>query len=206
MSMKLYDYEGAPNPRRVRMFAAEKGMALESVQVDIRAGEQRSPAFLEKNPSGKIPVLELDDGTCIGESVAICRYLEGMQPEPNLFGADPLELALIDMHHRRLELVLFSQIGVSWVNGPIVTKMAGTEPNVRAREQSDATVRAYYRRMNSELRARSFIAADRFTVADITAVVAIDFATQLVELKPDDELETLWRWHETVSARPSAAA
>ncbi len=204
--MKLYDYEGAPNPRRVRMFAAEKGIELESVRVDIRAGEQRSAGFLEKNPSGKIPVLELEDGTCIAESIAICRYLEGIQPEPNLFGADPLELALVEMHHRRLELVLFSQIGVSWVNGPIVTKMAGTEPNTRAKEASDAAVRAYYGRMDEELNDRAFIAADRFTVADITAVVAIDFATQLVGLKPDDELKTLWRWHETVSARPSATA
>lgn len=188
------------------MFAAEKGIELERVSVDIRAGEQRSPEFLAKNPSGKIPVLELDDGTCIGESVAICRYLEGIHPEPNLFGADPLELALIEMHHRRLELVLFNQIGVSWVNGPIVTKMAGIEPNVRAKEQSDATVHAYYGRLDKELASRAFMAADRFTVADITALVAIDFATALVGLKPDEDLETLWRWHETVSARPSAAA
>jgi glutathione S-transferase len=204
--LKLYDYEGAPNPRRVRMFAAEKGIELESVQVDIRAGEQRSPEFLKKNPGGKIPVLELDDGTCIGESVAICRYLEGIQPEPNLFGADPLELALVEMHHRRLELVLFNQIGVSWVNGPIVTKMAGVEPNLRAKEQSDAAVHAYYRRMNSELEERPFVAGERFTIADITAVVAVDFASALVGLKPEEDLETLWRWHEKISARPSASA
>lgn len=204
--MKLYDYEGAPNPRRVRMFAAEKGIELESVRVDIRAGEQRSPEFLAKNPSGKIPVLELEDGTCIGESVAICRYLEGVQPEPNLFGADPLELALVEMHQRRLDLVLFSQIGMSWVNGPIVTKMMGTEPNERAKAQSDATVRAYYERLNEELQTRAFMAADRFTIADITALIAIDFAGALVGLKPAAELTTLWRWHETVSARPSAAA
>ena len=204
--MKLYDYEGAPNPRRVRFFAAEKGITLESVQVDIRAGEQRSAAFLEKNPSGKIPVLELDDGTCIGESVAICRYLEGIQPEPNLFGADPLELAKVEEHHRRLELVLFSQIGVSWVNGPIVTKMAGIEPNLKAKEASDEVVRAFYRRMDKELAERAFMAGDRFTIADITAVVAIDFAGSLVGLKPDEDLERLWRWHETISARPSASA
>ena len=204
--MKLYDYEGAPNPRRVRIFAAEKGLALESVQVDIRAGEQRYAAFLEKNPSGKIPVLELDDGTCIGESVAICRYLEGIQPEPILFGEGPLEAALVEMHHRRLELVLFSQIGVSWVNGPIVTRMSGAEPNVRAKEASDAAVRAYYRRMDEELGERPFIAGERFTIADITAMVAIDFAGSLVGLKPEESLETLWRWHQAVSARPSAAA
>ncbi len=206
MNLKLYDYEGAPNPRRVRMFAAEKGIELDSVQVDIRAGEQRSPEFLKKNPNGKIPVLELEDGTCIGESVAICRYLEGIQPTPNLFGEDPLELALVEMHHRQLELGLFSQIGISWVNGPIVTKMAGTTPNTQAKEASDAAVRAFYRRMNEVLQTRACIAAERFTVADITAVVAIDFASQLVGLRPADDLETLWRWHATVNARPSASA
>lgn len=204
--MKLYDYDGAPNPRRVRIFAAEKGIALERVLVDMAAGEHRSPAFLKKNPSGKIPVLELDDGTCIAESVAICRYLEAIQPEPNLFGADPLELALVEMHHRRIELILFSQIGVSWINGPIVTKLMGTEPNVQAKSQSDKAVRGYYRRLDGELRERAFVAGERFTIADITALVALDFATRLVDLKPDDSLDTLWRWHAMVSARPSASA
>ena len=204
--MKLYDYDGAPNPRRVRIFAAEKDIPLERVLVDMRAGEHRSPAFLTKNPSGKLPVLELDDGTCIAESVAICRYLEGIRPEPNLFGADPLELALVEMHHRRVELILFSQIGTSWINGPIVTSLMNTEPIEVAKERSDAAVNDYYRRLNRELGERPFIAGERFTIADITALVAIDFASALVDLRPDTDLDTLWRWHATVSERPSAAA
>ena len=181
-------------------------MPLERVLLDMQAGEHRSPAFLEKNPSGKIPVLELDDGTCIAESVAICRYLEGIEPEPNLFGADPLELALVEMHHRHIELIMWSQIGTSWVNGPIVTEMMGTEPNEQAKVQSDKAARAYYHRLDGELAERPFAAGDRFTIADITALVGIDFATRLVDLKPAESLENLWRWHAAVSARPSASA
>ena len=93
--MKLYSFPSAPNPRRVIIFAAEKNLNLDIVNVDLRGGETKTPEFLGKNPSGKIPVLELDDGTCISETVAICRYLESLAPEPNLFGHDPLELSLI---------------------------------------------------------------------------------------------------------------
>ena len=128
--MKLYDYPGAPNPRRVKIFLDEKGLAYEAVNCDMAKGEHKLPAFLEKNPSGKIPVLELDDGRCLAESVAICRYLEAIQPEPNLFGRDPFELGHIEMRNRQIELELWTQVGVSWVNGPIVTKMWQIEPNV----------------------------------------------------------------------------
>jgi glutathione S-transferase len=121
--MKLYDYPGAPNPRRVKIFLHEKDLAYEAVNCDMAKGEHKLPAFLEKNPSGKIPVLELDDGRCLAESVAICRYLEAIQPEPNLFGRDPFELGHIEMRNRQIELELWTQVGVSWVNGPIVTKM-----------------------------------------------------------------------------------
>ena len=120
--MKLYDYPGAPNPRRVRVVAAEKGIALEHVTVDMGKREHKAPQFIQKNPSGKIPVLELEDGTCIGESIAICRYLEALYPEPNLFGENSLDIAKIEMTHRQIELELMSQIGVSWVNGPVVAK------------------------------------------------------------------------------------
>ena len=122
--MKLYDFPGAPNPRRVRMFLAEKDVAVELVSVDLAGGEHRSAEFLKKNPSAKIPVLELDDGTCIAESVAICRYIEAEHPQPNLFGATAVELGLIEMGNRHIELELLSQIGISWVNGPIVARIA----------------------------------------------------------------------------------
>jgi glutathione S-transferase len=182
--MKLYDFPGAPNPRRVRIFAAEKGIELETVTVDLRGGEHKSAAFLTKNPSGKIPVLELDDGRCIGESIAY-------------------EIATIEMHHRHLELELFSQVGTSWVNGPVVAAMGRIEPIAAAKARSDQLVGAYYQRLNGELGSREYVAGNRFTVADITALCCIDFAASMVDLRPDDSLTELWRWHETISARPS---
>ena len=205
--MKLYDFPGAPNPRRVRMFLAEKGVKVESVTIDIRTGEHKMPEFLKKNPSGKIPVLELDDGTCIAESVAICRYIEAVHPEPDLFGGNPVELGRIEMRNRQIELELLSQIGISWVNGPVVASIAaGRFTQIpQAKELSDAAVRSFYERLDRELNDSPYIEG-RFTIADITALIAVDFASSMVDLKPDDALARLWRWHTTVSARPSAAA
>ena len=201
--MKLYDFPGAPNPRRVRIFLNEKGLEFETVRCDLGKGEQKLPEFLDKNPSGKIPVLELDDGRCLGESVAICRYLEAIAPEPNLFGADPFELGYIEMRNRQIELELWTQVGVSWVNGPIVTGMWKIEPNTRAKEASDGNVRRYYKRLDQEFQAADYIAGDRFTVADISLLSAVDFASAMVELKPDESLSHLWQWHARVSARDS---
>ena len=140
--MKLYDYPGAPNPRRVRVFAAEKNIELDYVTVDMRKREHKTPQFIQKNPSGKIPVLELDDGTCIGESIAICRYLESLYPEPNLFGVSSLEIAQIEMAHRQIELELMSQIGTSWINGPIVARLGLIKPIEEAKRRSDELTRA----------------------------------------------------------------
>ena len=203
--MKLYDFAGAPNPRRVKIFAAEKGIDLELVPTDMSKGEHKTPAFLQKNPSGKLPVLETDAGECIAESVAICRYLEALYPEPNLFGADPVELGQIEMVHRHIELELFSQIGTSWVNGPVVGKLfAGQIEQIpAAKEKSDAGVNRYYQRIDNQLAECDYIAGDRFTIVDITTLVAIDFAGSLVGLKPDESLDRLWAWHARVSARPS---
>ena len=206
--MKLYDVTQAPNPRRVRMFAAEKGIDLECVQVDMAKGEHKTPEFLQKNPSGKIPVLELDDGTCIGESVAICRYLEAVHPEPNLFGEAPVELARVEMVHRQIELELFSQVGTSWVNGPVVGKLfAGRIEQIpAAKDKSDKLTHTFYERLNRQLAQDAYIAGDRFTIVDITTLIIVDFATAMVGLKPSEDLENLWRWHALVSARPSASA
>ena len=109
--MKLYNHSQAPNPRRVRIFMAEKGISLPMEEIDLMAGKNRTPEFLAKIPSGGLPVLELDDGGCIAESVAICRYLEGQHPEPNLMGRNPREQAEIEMWNRRMELELFGSIG-----------------------------------------------------------------------------------------------
>ena len=206
--MKLYDVTQAPNPRRVRIFIAEKGIPVELVQVDMMGGAHKTPAFLEKHPSGKVPVLETDDGDYIGESVAICRYLEALQPEPNLFGRTALELGRIEMANRILELELWSQIGTSWVNGPVVARMAaGRFKQIpEAKAASDANTHRFYDRLNRELASRPYMAGDRYTIADITALTAIDFATARVDLKPAENLTHLQAWHARVSERPSAAA
>lgn len=201
--MKLYSFPGAPNPRRVLIFAAEKGINLDIVNVDLMGGEIKKPPFLEKNPSGKIPVLELDDGTCLAESVAISRYLESVVPEPNLFGNDPLETAIIEMHHRHIEHELNLYIGQAWVNGPIVAQMGIIEPIEAMRLRGEGAARNYYRRLNDELANREYIAGDRFTIADISAFCMIEFASDMVDLKPDAELENLWAWRERVNSRPS---
>ncbi len=206
--MKLYEMTAAPNPRRVRIFLAEKGITVPFVQIDMRKGEHKAPEFLKKNPSGKIPVLELDDGTCIAESVAICRYFEALHPKPSLFGATPKELGRIEMANRQLELELLSQVGVSWVNGPIVAQMAPGrfKQNLQAKESSDAAVRSFYKRLDGELASREYMADNAYSIADITGLVTIDFAGSLVDLKPDAALKNLWRWHAAVSSRPSANA
>lgn len=206
--MKLYDHPTAPNPRRVRVYLAEKGIEVDRVDVDIMAMEHKSPEFLAKNLNGQIPVLELDDGDCISESVAICRYFEALHPDPTMFGTTPLQIAKIDMHLRRIELQLSRAIGTSWVNGPVVAKVAaGRFKQIpEAKEQSDAAANAYYERMDGELAGRAMIAGDTYSVADITAMCIIDFAEQMVGLPPPAELTNLARWRADVGSRPSAAA
>ena len=201
--MKLYDYPGAPNPRRVKIFAAEKGIDLELVHCDMTKREHKSPEFLKKNPSGKIPVLELEDGRCISESVAICHYLEFIEPEPNLFGKDAYEQAFIESRNRHIELELWTQIGISWVNGPIVGSMGLFNQVPDAKVASDKNVRAFYKRLDKEFKQVDFVAGNRFTIADITLLSAIDFASELVDLGPDSNLLNLKRWHTEVSKRPS---
>jgi glutathione S-transferase len=206
--MKLYEMTQAPNPRRVRIFLAEKGIEVPLVQVDMAKGEHKTAAFLAKNPSGKIPVLELDDGTCIAESVAICRYFEALHPSPSLFGDTPVALGLIEMANRQLEFELLGQVGISWVNGPVVAKMAPGrfKQNPEAKAASDAAVPRFYQRLDKQLAQQQWLAGDAFSIADITGLCTIDFASNLVGLQPDAGLANLWRWHTDASARPSAKA
>ncbi|MFN3237131.1 MAG: glutathione S-transferase family protein [Pseudomonadales bacterium] len=201
--MKLYVYPGAPNPRRVEIFIAEKGLEVERVNCDMSKREHKADEFLEKNPSGKIPVLELDDGRCIPESVAICRYLEAIQPEPNLFGRDAYELGFIEARNRQIELEFWTQVGTSWVNGPVVAKLGLFTQIPDAKAASDKNVHAYYKRLDREFGESEYVAGDRFTVADISLLCGVDFASSLVGLPYDSGLSNLKRWHEQVSARPS---
>ena len=201
--MKLYDFPKAPNPRRVKIFAHEKDIELELINCDMTKREHKTPEFLTKNPSGKIPVLELENGECISESVAICRYLELIQPEPNLFGKDAYEIAYIESRNRHIEFELWTQIGVSWVNGPIVGSLGIFNQIPDAKVASDKNVRSFYQRLDQEFGLNNFVTGERFTIADITLVSAIDFASEMVDLKPNEDLKNLQRWHEEVSSRPS---
>lgn len=203
--MKLYDFAMAPNPRRVRMFIAEKGIAIPTEQIDLASGQNRTPQFLAKNPSGGLPVLELDDGSCLAESVAICRYLEALHPEPRLMGLDARDQAAVEMWNRRMELELFQ---------PLSRTIQNTHPMFKTRmkqfpdygETQRESVKARLERMDRELEGRQFVAGDRFTIADITAFVPIEFASMMIGLKIDASLKRLARWHESIAARPSAKA
>jgi glutathione S-transferase len=203
--MKLYNHAMAPNPRRVRIFAAEKGIELLLEDVDILSGQSRTPQFLAKNSSGGLPVLEFEDGSCLSESVAICRYLEGLHPEPNLLGRGLREQAEVERWNRRMELELFAAIGRTIQNtSPIFQGRVKQFPEYG--ETQRAVVQQRLDRMNRELNGHEFLSGDRFTIADITALVAIDTANRLADIKISPELVDLSRWHAAVSGRPSAKA
>jgi glutathione S-transferase len=203
--MKLYDYTPVPNPRRVRIFLAEKGIKLPLEPVDIFARHNRTPEFLKKNPSGGLPVLELDDGTYLAESVAICRYFEETHPEPRLMGSTPLERATTEMWNRRMELELFGPVAraIQHTN-PVFKPILQQFPDYGAAQNEIAHQRLV--RMDAELGQSQFVAGDRFTIADMTALVAIDLRATVGGIPMPTDRPNLLRWHTAVSARPSAKA
>ena len=164
------------------------------------------PEFLAKNSSGAVPVLELDDGSYLSESVAICRYLEGLQPEPNLLGRDLREQAEVERWNRRMELELFAPIGRTFQNTNPIFQSRIKQQFPEYGEAQRAIVYQRLERMDHELDGQEFIASDRFTIADITALVAIDFGLRLADIQIAPSLTHLTRWHETVSKRASAKA
>ena len=209
--MKYYDFALAPNPRRVRIFAAEKGITLESEQVNVREGEQFSDAFKAVNPNCSVPVLQLDDGTCLIETTAICRYLEEIQPEPALMGRDPKEKAVVEMWHKRCELEGISAVAEALRNTaprfvdhavPGTAKVAQIPALAERGKQRTTT---FFEMLNQRLEDSPFVAGDSYSIADILALVVVDFA-KMVELQPADDASALWAWHEKVSSRPSAKA
>ena len=202
--MKLYDSAMAPNPRRVRIFLAEKGIEVPTVQVDLGSSENRQPPFLAKNPMGGVPVLELDDGTYLAESVAICRYFEGQQPDPPLMGTEAQDAAVVEMWNRRMELNVLSAIAGAFRHTHEFFKGRITQvPEYGAACKEDAIGRIAW--LDDVLAEREFIAGDRYTVADITAQVGIDFGSVAgIKIAPDQK--NLSRWHAAVSSRPSAKA
>lgn len=204
--MKLYTSHRAPNPRRVRWVMAEKGITdVELVEIDILTGEHKTPEYRARVGVPHVPALELEDGTTISESVAIGRYLEALHPEPNLFGRDPREQAVIEMWTRRCEFYLAN---------PIMLSVRHSHPALAALEATQMPQLADYNRVAAEkfmktldrrLAEHEFIAADRFTIADIVAVVGLDFA-RLIKYRPPEELTHLARWLEAGRARPAAKA
>jgi glutathione S-transferase len=203
--MKLYNENNpAPNPRRVRIFLAEKGISIPYVHVPMRAGAHKSPEFKAKNSLGQVPVLELDDGSMLSESIAICRYLEELHPAPALFGDDAWERARVEMWSRRVEFALMNRIGAVWVHTHKFTAHLGTQYKDFGEANRGKTHDAMSW-LNDELAGREFLAVDHFTMADIVALTTIDFAAFIGIAMPEDLLH-LRSWHARVSARPSAAA
>src|SRR5580698_837233 len=199
--MKLYDGGRAPNPRRVRIFLAEKGITVPAEQIDLGTMQQRSEAFTAINPMQRVPALLLDDGTVIAESIAICRYFEALHPDPPLFGRGALESALVEMWNRRAELhLLFPVAAVFQHQHPAMKQMV--QPQVPDwGEANKPRVSAFLQFLDGELKERPFVAGANYTVADITAMVAVDFM-RVSKLAVPEELGNVRRWHQTVSGRP----
>jgi glutathione S-transferase len=205
--MKLYTSLRAPNPRRVAMFMAEKGLAdIEQVVIDLGAGEHRSADYLARNPFGRVPALELDDGRIVCETRAICSWLEGYAPEPNLMGEGYDERAFIEMADRRVELHLFYGIA---------NCVRHTHPGLAALEQPQfpeygavqgEKMRETARWLDQVLATQPFVAGQRFTIADITAFCALEFGRGLMKFRPGQEgMLHLQAWRDRIAERPSAA-
>jgi glutathione S-transferase len=203
--MKLYDGGRAPNPRRVRIFLAEKGISVPLQPVNIGAMEQRSPDYARINPMQRVPALVLDNGTVIAESVAICRYFEATQPDPALFGTGAEEMALVEMWNRRIEFNLFQPISFIFRHGHPAMKAMEVPQVAPWAEANRPRVTDFLKFLDGELAGRPFIAGNTFSIADITALCAVDFMRP-ARLDVPAEYEHVHRWHGEVAQRPSAKA
>jgi glutathione S-transferase len=203
--MKLYTFPGAPNPRRVHMYLLERGIEIDLETVDIMSRANRTPEFLEqKNVMGGLPVLALDDGTHIAESVAICRYLEATQPGPLLFGETPVDKAMVDMWLRRLELNFMMQVGMVWIHGSPLTKAVNPNQITEVADSARKAVGRYFEFLDTHLKDHDFITGDAFSMADIVALTTLEFGKDLNQLDYASDLKALANWHESVGQRPSA--
>jgi glutathione S-transferase len=203
--MKLYDGGRAPNPRRVKVFLAEKGISVPTEQIDLGKMAHKSASYTAINPLQRVPALELDDGTIITESIAICRYVERLHPEPPLFGTDAKDMALVEMWERRIEFHLLAPIAHVFRNShPAMKEME--VPQVPAwAEANKPRVMEFLALLDRELGERPYVAGPRYSVADITGMIAVDFLKP-AKLAVPEAMSNLKRWHEEVSARPSAKA
>ena len=209
--MKLYDYHRAPNPRRVRIFSAEKGIEFEKIEIDLGSKQQMEAEYKSLNSRLSVPALELDDGSILTESVAICRYLEEIHPEPALFGTGAFGKATVEMWHRRVELeglIPISEAVRNSVEFFASRAMPGPldfEQIPELAERAKKRVTFFYNMLDKRLTDSTYIAGDEFSIADIAALVGIDFA-KVIKRRIGDNQAALQRWHNEVSARPSAKA
>ena len=194
----------APNPRRVRMFLAEKGVDLPETRIDMMKREHKSPEFRAKNSMGQIPTLELDDGTCISETVAICRYFEELHPNPPMFGTTPVEKALVDQWVRRVEFTVMMPVGQYWRHAHPRTAALLTQFKDFG-ESNKATYQGAQKYLNRELEGRAYLVGDTLTVADICLLSTVDFA-DWIGLPVEEEFANLVAWRARMKARPSADA
>lgn len=209
--MRFYDCKTAPSPRRVRVFLAEKGIEIETVQVDLGAGEQFSEAFRKVNPDCVVPALELGDGNCISEVLAICQYIEEMHPEPALMGVTAEERARVSMWNAKVEQQGLWAMADAFRNsakglaGRAVTGLEAYPQIPELAERGRARVLQFFGRLDAHLGNNEFLAGESFSMADITALVFVDFA-RWIKIHVPDNASNLARWHVVVSKRPSAAA
>ena len=203
--MKLFDGGRAPNPRRVRVFLAEKGIEVPIAPIDMGAMEHRGPDLSARNPLQRLPVLELDDGTVLCESIAICRYFEEIQPEPALCGRGAVGKALVEMWQRRMELNLLFPVAQAFRHIHPAMKEWEVPQVPDWGEANKPKAIEFLRLLDRELQEREFVAGDDYSVADITGLVAIDFMKP-ARIAVPEELANVLRWHRAVTARPSAAA
>ena len=194
----------APNPRRVRIFLAEKGIELPETRVDLMKREHKSDEHKARNSLGQVPTLVLDDGTAISETVAICRYFDEVQPDPPLFGVTPLEKAMVDMWVRRVEFTVMTPVGMYWRHAHPRTAALLTQYKDFG-ESNRETYAGALKWFDRELAERPFVAGEAYTMADICALTTIDFADGIRKQVPE-ERANVRAWRERVSARPSAAA
>ena len=209
--MKFYDCATAPSPRRVRIFLAEKGLSIPTMQVDLRNGEQFTDAFRAINPDCTVPALQLDDGTVIADAVAICGYLEEIHPDPPLIGTTPQERAVVTALNRQIERDGFYAAmdalrnATKGLKGRALPGPHGYEQIPELAERGRARIGHFFRDMDARLAGKRFVAGDRYTIADISTLVLIDLAGWS-KLTIPDECANLRRWYEAVAARPSAKA
>jgi glutathione S-transferase len=210
--LKFYDCATAPSPRRVRIFLAEKGVTVDTVQVDLRNGEQFTPAFRAINPDCTVPALVLDDGIVIADAVAICQYIEELHPDPPLVGATPQERAMVNALNRQIERDGFFAAMDAFRNaakGLAGRALPGPHDYAQIPELAErgrARLENFFKGMNARLADREFVAGERYTIADISTTVLTDMANGMVKLAIPGECANLRRWYSAVSARPSAKA